>query len=40
MVVVVEVKIKKNNGGSCRSKKHLKTMVVVVDVKNIKKQWW
>jgi hypothetical protein len=28
------------NGGSGISKKHLKTMVVVCDVKNILKQWW
>jgi hypothetical protein len=28
------------NGGRCRCKKHKKTMVVGVDVKNIKKEWW
>jgi hypothetical protein len=39
MVVGVDVKKKekKNNGGRCRYKKHLKTMVVGVDVKNILK---
>jgi hypothetical protein len=38
MVVVVLVKISQNNGGSGVSKKHLKTMVVVIDVKNMLKQ--
>jgi hypothetical protein len=29
------------NGGLCRSKKHKKSMVVVgVNVKNIKNEWW
>jgi hypothetical protein len=37
-VVVLEVKKTfQNNGGLCRSKKHKKITVVVVDVKNILK---
>jgi hypothetical protein len=36
-VVDVEVKNIKINGDRCRSKKHKKTKVVVVEVKNIKK---
>jgi hypothetical protein len=40
MVVVVEVKKIKNNGCSSRSEKYKKTMVSVVEVKNIKKQGW
>jgi hypothetical protein len=40
MVVVDVKKNKKNKGGSNRCKKHLKTMVVVVEVKIILKQWW
>jgi hypothetical protein len=40
MVVGVDVRNKKNKNGSSRSKKHLKTKVVVVEVKNILKQRW
>jgi hypothetical protein len=28
------------NGGSDRCKKYKKLMVVVIDVKNIKNEWW
>jgi hypothetical protein len=40
MVVVVDVKNKKMNGGSNKYKKYKKLMVVVVDVKYKKNKWW
>jgi hypothetical protein len=40
MVVGVDVKIQKMNGGRCISKKYKKWMVVGVSVKNILKWWW
>jgi aerobic-type carbon monoxide dehydrogenase small subunit (CoxS/CutS family) len=39
-VVVVDLKNTKINGGNCRCTNYKKLIIIIIDVKNTKNEWW